>query len=123
MQLSLADCFRVHLNTYNLAFGLLAYISSDAVLYQQVSAGTSAAVSNGGTLNMDHPLRECPMLRAAWPECLRLYTVSSMDRNVGMPTKIGGKTVNIGDQILAPFHFFHLQPKLFGEDAAQFHAE
>ena len=44
-------------------------------------------------------------------------------RDAIAPCVIGGKAIRTGDQLVAPFRLFHLNPDIFGADAPNFSPE
>lgn len=68
-------------------------------------------------------LNNCPHLDAMWFETMRLYNATSAVREATSPCIVGGKTIRVGDQIVAPFRQFHTNPDIFGGDALNFRPE
>ena len=114
---------RIHLNTHKILFWVFAHIVCNDSLYKDVSAEIKPAVKRDGSLNIDHLTNKCVTLNAVWSECLRLYTVSAVVRNAVEPAVVGGKTIHPGNQVMAPFRFFHLNNDIFGDDALNFSTE
>lgn len=73
--------------------------------------------------DVDVLLNACPHLDAIWYEALRLYNATSAVRQAMAPCVVGGKTIRVGDQLVAPFRQFHLNRDIFGADAPNFSPE
>lgn len=75
---------------------------------------------------MAHLLDNCPLLSSFYDEVLRLSVDPIAVRVVSPPTsaatgdvKLGGKTLRPGRQVLAPFRQMHLDPEVYGANAAE----
>lgn len=104
-------------------FWVFSHIICDESLYHDISAETQSAIGEDGLLDIDYLTNKCSSLNAVWSECLRLYTSSSVVRNAVESTVVGGKTIHPGNQVMAPFRFFHLSNDIFGDDASEFSTE
>jgi cytochrome P450 len=73
--------------------------------------------------DMNVLLNSCPHLDAIWYETLRLYNATSAVRQATAPCVVGGKTILVSDQLVAPFRQFHLNREIFGGDSPSFRPE
>lgn len=63
---------------------------------------------------------KCPRLESIFYEVLRLYTGSTLMRQVLSPTIIGGKTLRAGNRVMAPYRQLHYNEDIWGANAAKF---
>lgn len=107
-------------NAHKIAFWIFAHLLHDSLYLAALRLETDRAFSTSGKADMDVLLTACPHLDAVWYETLRLYNATSTVREALHPCVVGGKTVHVGDTVMAAFRQFHLNPGIFGQDAATF---
>lgn len=104
-----------------MAFWVVAYIVADVSLQSTIQTETSQAFING-TIDMQHLLKNCPVLDSVYNEVLRLVNGAISARKVIAPTEIGGKMLSTGDSILIPFRQLHFNADVFGHDVDYFNS-
>jgi hypothetical protein len=111
-------------NAHKVGFWILAHLLHDTSYHARVQKEIDAAYSGPETEpDMSVLLTECPYLDAIWYETMRLYNATSAIREASIPCVVGGRTIHVGDQLVAPFRQFHLNCDLFGHDAADFNPQ
>lgn len=106
-----------------MAFWVFAHIVCDPTLKATIISELSSIRNPNGTFDLVDIPSHCPTLDATWLESLRLYNNGTVARDTVHTTVIGNKTVRPGTQIMGPLRSTHLQPRIFGPDAAEFHVE
>ncbi|KAJ8132162.1 hypothetical protein O1611_g1458 [Lasiodiplodia mahajangana] len=108
-------------NAHKIAFWIFAHLLYDpsylAAVRNEIDAAFTAPDMKP---RVEILLNECPHLDAIWYEVLRVYNASSAIREAVAPCELAGKSIRVGDQLVAPFRQFHMNRSIFGEDAPQF---
>lgn len=125
-------------NAHKIAFWMLVHLLHDSEYLASLRSEIDAAFEpaspqdggGGGVAgapeqdpDMAVLLGLCPHLDAIWYETMRLYNATSAVRQAVAPCVVGGKTISVGDQIMAPFRQFHTSAEIFGADARSFRPE
>ncbi|KAI0395440.1 cytochrome P450 [Xylariaceae sp. FL0594] len=111
-------------NAHKVGFWILAHLLHDPPYMATVRSEIAAAyTAPDQEPDMDVLLKDCPHLDAMWYEAMRLYNATSAIREAKKPCTVGGKTIRVGDQLIAPFRQFHLNRSIFGDDASSFRPE
>ncbi|KAL8731564.1 MAG: hypothetical protein Q9181_004257, partial [Wetmoreana brouardii] len=109
-------------NMYKVTFWILAHLLHTRTLLDAIRHETSLGVVDG-SVDVGYLVENCPQLDGVYHEVLRLYISNSLMRHVTSPTKIGGKTFREGGLILVPYRLLHLDPHVWGANAAAFDAD
>ncbi|GAD96064.1 hypothetical protein BC1G_07665 [Paecilomyces variotii No. 5] len=118
--ISILMLWAVNFNTFRMAFWVFAHIICDPQLKPSIISELAPLRRPDGSLDLTDLPSSCPTLDAVWLEALRLYNNGTVARNTIRTTVIGNKTVRPGTQVLGPLRTTHLQPSIFGPDAADF---
>ncbi|KAI0814212.1 cytochrome P450 [Xylaria sp. FL0064] len=111
-------------NAHKIAFWILAHLLHNPSYLDAVRKETDAAFVTAETKpDMKILLNDCPHLDAIWYEVLRVYNASSAIREAIAPCELAGKSVRVGDQLVAPFRQYHMNQSIFGADAPNFRPE
>ncbi|KAI0412415.1 cytochrome P450 [Xylaria grammica] len=111
-------------NAHKIGFWILAHLLHDPSYLASVRTEIEVAYSvPGREPDIGVLLNDCPHLDAIWYETMRLYNATSAIREAKIPCTIGGKTIQVGDQLVAPFRQFHLNRSIFGHHASSFRPE
>ncbi|KAL8738485.1 MAG: hypothetical protein Q9181_000741 [Wetmoreana brouardii] len=109
-------------NMHKVTFWILAHLLHTRTLLDAIRHETSLGVVDG-SVDVGYLVENCPQLDGVYHEVLRLYISNSLMRHVTSPTKIGGKTCREGGLVLVPYRLLHLDPHVWGANAAAFDAD
>ena len=98
---------------------MLAYILFDQSLCKSLRAEVTSAFK-ADKLDVECLINDCPQLQAVFDEVLRLKTASTSIRTVLSPTTINGTDLRVGMKVLLPYRQLHIDPNVFGTNAADF---
>ncbi|KAL8767545.1 MAG: hypothetical protein Q9209_005962 [Squamulea sp. 1 TL-2023] len=109
-------------NMHKVTFWILAHLLHTRTLLDAIRQETSLGVVDG-SVDVGYLVENCPQLDSVYHEVLRLYMSNSLMRHVTSPTKVGGKTFREGGLVLVPYRLLHLDPHVWGANAAAFDAD
>ncbi|KAL8784501.1 MAG: hypothetical protein Q9213_003938 [Squamulea squamosa] len=109
-------------NMHKVTFWILAHLLHKRTLLDAIRHEMSLGVVDG-SVDVGYLVESCPQLDSVYHEVLRLYMSNSLMRHVTSPTKIGGKTFREGGLVLVPYRLLHLNPHVWGANAAAFDAD
>lgn len=114
-------CYRTNSNAYRFSFWCVTYLLHDEALLRLVREEIKPAFdSPTARPNMSYLLEKCPRLASLHDEVLRLTVDPIAVRVATEEVTISGKVLQPGRKLLAPFRQMHLNPEVYGPDAAAF---
>lgn len=98
-------------------FWCLAHLLHDEALLDLIKEEIRPAfASSGAKPDMGHLLDHCPNLASFYDEVLRVSVDPIVVRVTTEEVTIGGKVLQPGRRILAPFRQMHFNPEVYGAD-------
>lgn len=106
-------------NVHRVTFWIFAHLAHNPTLLDIIRLEIQPGVIDDVACEK-YLTESCPRLESIFFEVLRLYTGSSLMRQVVSPTIIGRKTLRAGNQVIAPYRQLHYNPEVWGANAAKF---
>jgi cytochrome P450 len=117
---SLCD-YRLQANTVPASFWLIYQLILHPDSKRQVEAETAPAFdANGNLVDTEHLIKKSPLLNSMIWEALRWGSTAVSVRKVQEDFILAGKTLREGAVIMLPARPYHMDPEIFGDDAADF---
>lgn len=114
-------CIRTNSNAYRGCFWALTHLLHDESLLALIREEINPAfTTSSATPNMAYLLDHCPLLASFYDEVIRITVDPIAVRVTSSEVTIGGKTLQPGRKVLAPFRQMHFNPDVYGADAATF---
>lgn len=107
---------------HKVSFWILAHLIHTPALLEAIREETAPAIVNDSP-NVLYLVERCPRLEAIYHEVLRLQMSNSLMRHVTAPTKIGGKLLQSGRNVMVPYRLLHYDRKVWGANVASFDPE
>jgi cytochrome P450 len=113
--------YRLQTNAIPTTFWLIYQLLLHPDSKRQVEAEIAPAFgANGKLVDIDHLVKNSPLLNSMIWEALRWGSAAVSVRKVQEDFLLSGKTMREGAVIMVPVRPYHLDPEVFGEDAAEF---
>ena len=97
----------------------MAHLLHTPALLEAIREETAPGVLDDSP-NIPYLLDRCPRLEAIYHEILRLQMSNSLMRHVTEPTRIGGKVLQGGRNVLMPYRLLHYDQEVWGANASVF---
>lgn len=108
-------------NAYRFCFWCLAHLLHDESLLELIREEIKPAfTSSEAKPDMAYLVDRCPLLASFYDELLRLTVDPIAVRVTAEQVTVGGKVLQPGRKVLAPFRQMHFNPEVYGADAASF---
>lgn len=104
---------------HKVTFWIMAHILYSPTLLEAIREETGPGIVNDAP-DIPYLLQHCPRLDSIYHEVLRLQMSNSLMRNVTASTKIGGKLLQGGRNVLMPYRVLHYDPEVWGGNASVF---
>ena len=100
----------------------MAYLLHTPALLEAIRDETARGIIDD-TPDIPYLVEHCPRLEAIFHEVLRVYTSNSLMRHVTAPTRIGGKLLQKGRNVMVPYRLLHYDQSVWGNDVSAFDPE
>ena len=107
---------------HKVSFWIMAYLLHTPRLLEAIRDETAHGITDD-TPDIPYLVENCPRLEAVFHEVLRIYTSNSLMRHVTEPTKLGGKLLQKGRNVMVPYRLLHFAQSVWGGDVSTFNPE
>ena len=104
---------------HKVSFWIIAYLLHTPGLLEAVRQETARGIMDDSP-DVPYLIEHCPQLEAIYHEVLRLHMSNSLMRHVTAPTRIGGKLLQKGRNVMVPYRLLHYDPDVWGSNASAF---
>lgn len=107
---------------HKVTFWILAHLLHKPALLEAIREETAQGIVDDSP-NVPYLVEHCPRLEATYHEVLRLQMSNSLMRRVTAPTKMGGKLLQRGRNVMVPYRLLHYDRKVWGANVSSFNPE
>ena len=118
----LTPCLSVNGNMHKVSFWIMAYLLHAPPLLEAIRDETARGITDD-TPDIPYLVENCPRLEAIFHEVLRIYTSNSLMRHVTATTRLGGKVLQKGRNVMVPYRLLHYDQSVWGDDVSTFDPE
>ena len=104
---------------HKVSFWILAHLLHRPALFEVIREETAQGIEDDSP-NIPYLTQHCHRLDSVYHEVLRLYMSHSLMRHVTAPTRICGKLLQKGRNVMVPYRLLHYDPRVWGADASSF---
>ncbi len=107
---------------HKVSFWILAHLLHKPALLEAIREETAHGIMDDSP-NVAYLVEHCPRLEATYHEVLRLQVSNSLMRHVTAPTKMGGKLLQRGRNVMVPYRLLHYDREAWGANVSSFDPE